>query len=69
MPVSKKYEKFDLNIEKLNSYATEKASRAKKKKKSIFWSKLMGGGYSLYFVVYGKRLCFVNFARPIHYTM
>lgn len=66
--MSKKYEKFDLNIEKLNSHARDEAPRIKKKK-AVSWSTPMVGGHSLHIIVYRKRLRFANFVRPIHHKM
>lgn len=68
MPTSKKYEKFDLNTEKLNSHVTDGEPRTKRKK-NVLWSKLMVGEHSLHFVVYSKRLGFASFARPTHYMI
>lgn len=67
VPMLKKYEKFDLNTEKLNSHVTDGALRTKRK--NVLWSKVMVGGQSLHFIWQSNRLCCANFARPTRYTM
>lgn len=50
VPMSKKYEKLDLKTEKLNSIHMSQMKHQEQKEKNVLWSKVMVGGYSLYFM-------------------
>lgn len=67
VPTSKKYEKFHLNTEKLNSIHMSRMRHQEQKEKNVLCSKVMVGGQ---FIFHGlPRDCFANFARPTLYMM
>lgn len=65
VPMSKKYEKFDLNIEKLNSHAPDGTPRTKRKK-NVFCSQVKVVVHSSHFIVYSKRLLLVFQTDSLH---